>query len=618
MSRFLAGLTVLAALACPSCTRHDSASVAPADRATGADAARPSETRAARTLARDGAPVLGHLLIPSATGLLADLRMHVAPANLAAKLRPEAIAEGVVRRLGLDPRVAAQFDLQRPLGCVVGDLGRHPGDFACTFGYAGGAAGFVRDVGASTDADGHAGALLTGQTALYLDALGRDVVISGTRDFFPRTQAYLAGNVVARAPEVSAGVEVVVFTRDVFGRYGAALEAWASSPDARKQERLQQMLASAPASVRRAFELLDLAKREFDGLNVRELAEHEQASFTLSVGDPGASLAWQFVPVAGGRFPGASLSRGRKLDAGFVEALPDGALALVAQNLELRAARAWNMYSAGGATEAEVQQRVRATADALSALRGAPVSPESVGREVAEDVALYDGHIAHLLLEQPGSPLGLGMLSTYRLVPGADARAAWLAWTRRFSAESVLGATLSKLVPWTFTPAAYSIDGVPVDRWTIRLSRLLGREAADDLGGVAPLLVTEGLNIDRLETAGQVHFAIAPGAEEPLLRRALAARDGRASLHDDAALSAVLRRASGANVVMAFDFARSVDWFERLLVHFNLLEAGTLPRSYGRGLDDVYMHFSEPEAGLVGGELVVGHGILSGLRRSAP
>lgn len=617
MSRLLAGLPVLVALACPSCSRPDSASVAPAARSAASEAARPSEPPAARALARDGAPVLGHVLIPSGTALFADLRERVFPEYSAPKLRLEALTERIVRRAGLNPVVAARIDLQRPLACVFGDLGQDPGDFVCTFGYAGGAAALVRDLGASTDVEGHAG-LVTGETALYLDALGKDVAISGTRDFFPRTQAYLASNVVARSPEVRAGAEVVVFSRDVFGRYGAAIEAAAATPDARKQARIEETLASAPASIRRGFEILQLADREFDALNVRELAEHEQVSFALTIGDHGAALAWQFVPVAGGRFPGASVSRGRKLDAGFVESLPDGALALVAQNLDPRAVRAWSMYSAGGATEAEVLLRQRAVADAMSALRGARVSPESVGREAAEEAALYDGHVAHLLLEQPGSPLGLGILSTHRLLPGADARAAWLAWTRRFSAEAVLGAAASKFLPWSFTPAAYTIDGVPVDRWTIRLSRLLESEAADDLGVVAPSLVTEGLNIDRLEVGGQVHFVIAPGAEELLLRRTLAARDGGASLHDDVRLSAVLRRASGANVVMAFDFARSVDWFERVLVHFGVLEAGSLPRSFGRGLDDVYMHFSEPEAGLVSGELVVGPGILAGLRRWTP
>lgn len=104
----------------------------------------------------------------------------------------------------------------------------------------------------------------------------------------------------------------------------------------------------------------------------------------------------------------------------------------------------------------------------------------------------------------------------------------------------------------------------------------------------------------------------------PRLRRALAARDGGPSLHDDPRLSGVLRRASGANVLMAFDFARSVDWFERVLVHFGAIEAGSLPRSFGSGLDDVSMHFSEPEAGLVSGEFVVGPGILAGLRRWTP
>ncbi|MCY1008307.1 hypothetical protein OV079_22650 [Nannocystis pusilla] len=50
----------------------------------------------------------------------------------------------------------------------------------------------------------------------------------------------------------------------------------------------------------------------------------------------------------------------------------------------------------------------------------------------------------------------------------------------------------------------------------------------------------------------------------------------------------------------------------------SIQDAGRAPRLGSRGPGDVSMHFSEPEAGLVSGEFVVGPGILAGLRRRTP
>lgn len=565
----------------------------------------------AQALGRHGEAVFGHVLAADPAGTLADVAQQIVPAPYRAFLAPDTLLAIAASQLPIDGSFVHKIDLRRPLGCVFGDLAEDPSRVACVIGYQGGAKALARDLGLPQAANQDSAVLEIQGLRVHLDALGGDVVVSFGPGFFGEARAYLESNLLARRPGVD--LELVGFTHDFFARHGELLAALAAMDD---EDQRQGVMGKAPASARAYAEPLFAGIRDLDALGTGKLGEIEQLSLVFNVDAGGASLGYHYTPRPGGPYPAASLTRGRRFDPTLAQILPAGPLVLFGYDLSPRALLAFNRYNSFSVSSEDVERSLRMWGELWSAVTGEPASifRAAVDRELAESGELYTGDSVWSVHPQPGGPLGLGLLSVYRLNPGARARDAWLEWTRRATPEAVLGATGKDSFGWSFTPDAYRIDGLPVDRWNLRPYGKAALELAVPLAAFSPTLATEGLTIDRLEVHEHVYFAIAPGAEEPLLRRALAAYRGQDSLREDAGLAAALGRDHEAFTVMSFDIAALGKWAADPAVRAVVPELDALPAGLGRGLDDVLLTFTESEAGVGRGEFMFGPGALASLQ----
>ncbi|HEY8375313.1 MAG TPA: hypothetical protein VIK91_02440, partial [Nannocystis sp.] len=478
--------------------------------------------------ARDrlGAPIYGHVLVPRPEQWLAEIREQIVPPRYAEMVTPKGLLGLLVVAVGMPTEFAEKLDLTRPLGCVIGDLSPEP-QVACVLGYRGGAQVFAQDLGGAREHPGHVAMFEVESVKVYVDALGPDVALSLDDGTFKATSAYIERNLVGGADRVRTDVEAVVFPDYLFERHGETLMALADEPEERTAKALREAKGEF---ARKLAEAQADHERRTNRSELRKLKEYSEIAMYVDLADGHLALGARVLPRPGGRFPAESLNHGRRLDFEFVGRLPAEVLAIFAYDLDPYSVAAVRRSVEGFITEEDVQDAITSVALYWAAVAGGPEAAyeRRITDELREARALYAGPAAWALVTLPEAPLAF--LGVRRLLPGASGREAWRAWAARMG-ERPQGPVAAKGMKWSFHPAAWTLDGAEVDRWTIELLEADLQEARAALfGNGATSLST--LHIDRLEHEGDVYYVIAPGAEEAVLRRALAARAGKGKLGD--------------------------------------------------------------------------------------
>lgn len=562
-------------------------------------------------LDRAGAPALGHVVVFDAKSLLARIREHAAPPRIYDMLETEQIVGLGVGLAGLPSGLSSKIDLTRPFGCVVGDLSTGL-DVACVFGYHGGAEELARDfeVPAGSDAQGHAAAVTLHGLPLFVDTLGDDVVVSASPTIFGAARAYLQRNIVERAAAARPDLEIVVYTDELVTRHEERLAAFFVG----EEDGLGAQLAGADARVRHGATAYAQHQQALERADLKKLGEYRQLTLHARVNAEGIALGVHAIPRPGGRFPAESLTRGRTIPPTLVKNLPTGVLAWCAFNIDPWALAGFNRHTSGAVTDEDVRGSIAMASAVWGALttRSPADAEAAITAHFREARRLYMGPTVWALVDEPSTPFAI--LGVRELTHGTSGRDSWLAWSQRMTPEEVLGGGAGYLT-WSFVPAAMTIDGFIVDRWIVRPAQEADQKALEvDLASFAPALA-RGLVVDRMEAHGHVYYAIAPGSEESFLRRVLEARAGKGSLSSDTHVAAVMTRDPASHVLFGLDLAALRNALASRTELSNMLDLDPFVLGdVGGGLDDVYLHYAETEAGVLRGSLVVGPAVLKWLK----
>ncbi|MCY1059927.1 hypothetical protein [Nannocystis sp. SCPEA4] len=558
---------------------------------------------------RLGTPVLVHLLIPRPAEWMAELQQHVVPSRFAPMSTPEGLLSLIAMGAGLPAKLVEKTDLTRPFGCTLGPMSSEP-ETACVFSYRGGAKEFAQDIEAGP-ADGHLGTFKAGQFSVYIDALGDDVVLSDRAGTFGLTAKYIETNLVRRAHAVEPDLEIVLFPADLLPSLRPLVAQQMTNTHA---EYAGKILTYDNPAVRKALEAGASYERSADQLSLEKLAEYSQVTLFADLAHGRFALGAHGLPRPGGRFPRESLSHGRHLDYELAAGFPREVLGLLTFDMDPWALPAINRYYSGWIAEGEVQFSIQIFAALWAAASGGSQAKaeKALTRHLQEDRSLYSGAAMWAAIEHPGVPLAF--IGARRLVPGQTGRDSWRAWAQRMD-DGFLGGTLAEFFTWSFTPDAWRLDGVEVDRWSIHLRKEKPPRIASSLSPRTLALFDAGLVIDRLERDGHVYYVVAPGAEESVFRRLFAAQAGDRRLGDEQRFTSLRARDPQAHFLFAGDVQRIravVAAWPDLKAVFGLDTFAATP--IGDGLDDLAVRFAETEQGEVRGELVLGPGLLKALR----
>ncbi len=525
--------------------------------------------------------VLGHFAFPNASALLASVRAQLVVPRFQGMVDEAAVRSLVALSLDKRSQLAMNFDLATPMGCAVVDVKSYEVPLACTFGYRGGVDQLVKDLGKEGlkgDAGGHALAYTVDGKDVFIDKLGEHLAVTAHADLFDRTKGYLEANIVGRAGSMAGDFEAVAYLDQIWNNYRSDIEPV-----------LNMAAASSSMPERTGNEQLDAVVRRWSDYSaqstkegLKRFGQYEQVAVYLQVNPTGVILGGTAVPAAGSEAATeAKLYGGRAVDPAFVEGMPSGPVMLVAMN------------SDPAAMDAASTKQIRDLAiDTWADLtkQSADEGRAAIGKWAEESRRLYDGQGAFALLHQQGAPFSL--VFSQRLNPGASARDGWKAWSADFTPEKVLGKEIGKMVQWTFTADAASVDGVPVDRWVIEPGPEMKAEieknmSESDKADVERYFGPIRLTIDRAEVGGAVIYTVAPKAEDAAMARAIAARKGQGSLAGDAGLGSVTGRSKNAAAVVAVDVRALLDWLRSYPQVAEELKK--MPGVLGTNLADFYM-----------------------------
>ncbi len=553
--------------------------------------------------------ILGHFAIANASRLLADVKTQLVPAKYAGFLE-----EATLRSLlavGLEKRsnIAMNYDFAAPVGCALIDPKIEDVKLGCTFGYKGGAAAFVTDLGdlnKQTDTAGHVAAYAIEGKSVYVDTLGDAVVVTSGADTFGKTQAYLQRNVIARAAEIHGDLEIVVYAATVIERYRDVLTPF-----------FAQMNAAAPPQPTGNLAVDGAMKawtdyRERSGkTTVDRMNDYAQFSVFFSVEPAGVMIGGALFPKAGSRTAQDMAIYGMtKLDPAFAGTAPSGTAALFAMHMS---ARAHEMQST-------IEGR-KLLADVWGAVSGRePALVEAgIAAYQAENATYYDGHNMMAIGREDNALFGALLAS--RLQAGKSSRDAWKLWSTVFTPALVLGPEYSKFVTWKFTPDAATIDGVPVDRWTIEPTPDMKKGLEAKLEGESKAFVDNALgglivNIDRAEVNGHVVFAVAPKAEAAYMKRVIGSFQGTGSVASEPGLAKVLARDPETAGILAFDIKQGMAWVRGLSAYGAKTEG--VPQNIGTDLGDFYMTARYTSEGATAMEYVFSQQLIDQLKTMIP
>lgn len=543
---------------------------------------------------------LGHFVVPNASRLLSEVRTQASPPKGAAFLNEASLR--TMASMGLGPRagLAEHIALDQPMGCVVVDDPAVEVPVACAVGYAGGSAAAATDLGSEgkqADGAGHAAHYVVEGQDLYLDDLGGHVVVSNHPSVFAKAKGYLESNVIGRAGSIADDVEMVLYPKAAMSRYSKQIESFMA---------LTRGMPTPPADNPLAGAFTEYSRVSSErGLEYyREL---DQFDLGMGLEPVGFVIRYGIYPA-----PGSSLQTDSKaissgsIDETMVQQLPAESWMVMASTVDWKAA--WQVESAAPVREALIDVYAKAVGRDAATVRTA------IETFVEENAALYGNDVALSIMHLPGTQGGL--VVSRKLT--APARAGWKPWTEGFDPTTVLGPEGVKMVTWSFQPDALTVDGVPVDRWTIEP----GPDAKAKIAAEADPVVKElekrfgglKLEIDRVELGDRVLFVVAPGSQEQYIKAAIAATKGGASTAGDAGLTALLARNPDTSIVMAVDVAGAMGWMREVLPP----EATSkLPAGLGVDLGDFYVATTYGASGRQHGEMVLSQGMIDGLRKLA-
>ncbi|MEZ4430439.1 MAG: hypothetical protein R3A51_22410 [Nannocystaceae bacterium] len=591
------------------------------------------------------AGVVGHVLFGSLSRSVERARHQLAPPALAWALSEDTVRKALrsqSRYLRLQGGVAptdamiAHADLIRPIGCGLVDPAVLPGAGACAFGYSGGATRFLEDMaGLAPRAQpvapaGHlATYLIDGEHVLYVDALPDAVVVSMHTETFARLEGFLTA--LTREPRQLRDLEVVAYPGPFYERYmafgGELLTAVADGAQSGVQAR-----AALEARWIADFGSLYWAARQSDPETIEALlggvesASAGEARQLARLAGEASGLLSRFDHVGLGanlERAGLVLSAFYEVRAGELGPALAAAPRVEKRNLEaMPAAPIWLGASSGGWLTADERSAdkdgfssVLATMLALAyeSETGQPrsvIEPELEWFVRARDGA-RGGRSAWALYGDDEGPGAVLLVREDR--DDAPDRAAWRAWTERFTPERILGPKLARHITWEFQPDAIAVEGVPVDRWTLRFVA----EADDDPGGLFPDELRawfidhlgREVHVDRAQHDGRTLFVIAPQGPERTLKAALAAARGEARMID-AGVPVITARSAHATGATGFNARSTRDWLLSLLPEG---ERVPLPEELGADLSDIYQIDSLHARGGAS-ELIVSQPFLDQLR----
>ncbi len=615
-SRRLAMIAAVAStLALPACKKDKNADL-DADRARAQEgmAAPPTAQASSRPVVpatrlagRDA--VLGHVLVPNGSQFLSEVKAQLAVGQVTPFVDEGFLRGMLAGQLGKRSGLAQNVELAQPIGCAVLSPKAFEMPAACHLNYKGGLEQLVKDLGddgKQADAAGHAAHYVIDGQSLFVDSLGDALVVSGHADVFGKAKGYLEANLMGRAPRVASDIELVVYA-------GAILEQYREDLDP-----VLETVTDPPPPDKAGDPKLDKVMRALTDYNakstrdtIQRISEMEQVTVGLGLERLGFVARFAMFPTEGSRLQKEAVATaGPPLDQALLGRLP---------------ASAW--CAGGGSYNREAMWNTQSTAEVVALLSRS--YSELAGRDPAQVEAtvnafaketnqLYASDIAFALAHEPETVGGLVVVQP--LKPGQSARSSWHAFANRFTPPNVLPKAYRNHVTWSFTADVATVEGVPVDRWTIeptgKLLDQLNEEMTrdDDLAAWESKLGGFRLVVDRAETDSRVTFVIAPNAEATYMKAALVAQQGSGGLVGEPGLAKVGQRQPSVTGLFAANVKKGAAWIRSLLPP---KKAAELPDDLGTDLSDMFLTISTSDTGLSTGEFVISQPLMDQIRKVA-
>lgn len=594
-----APLSLALGLLAPGCTRSSSGGEDLANRKVGA-----IELPGGKRIDHDPG-ILGHFAFPNGSQLLVDIRQNLVTPQYQSFLDEAALRSMVSMALSSRGMVSQNFDLASPMGCAVVDPKAFEVPLSCVFGYKGGTAALLKDlgeVGRLAESAGHTAVYEIDGKQVYVDALGAAVVVSAHADLFDRTKGYLQAAILDRGGEMAGDVEAVGYVADVVDKFRGDLEPLLNLASS--------MQGTPPATGNPQLDVLvrkwTTYSQSSTAESVRRLGEYDQAAFYINVDNAGVALGVTILAKPGSQAEAEAKSYGgRAIDPIFLKRLPQGSIMIGAFNADPA------MYE----TKSVKEMRDMAI-DAWAEVTGkdAAAARASVEKFVAENREVYDGLGAFVAFHEAPGPLALGVVQ--HMHPGKSGRDAYRRWAEGFTPDAVLGPELAKLVTWEFKSDAYNVDGVAVDRWTLRpgpdLQPKIDKEMpADARAEVDKYFGPLQLSFDRAEVEGVTLVTIAPKAEEAAMKRMIGAQKGTGALGDDPGLATVMG-AHPASGVFAVDLKAGSEWLQSFPPIAEKMKQ--MPAPIGNNLGDVFLRSYYLESGTSSFEYVFSQQVIEQIK----
>lgn len=543
--------------------------------------------------------VLGHVLLPNPAQILTDLK-GFAPPEAQGFLDEAALKALVGMQMGERAKVVQNLDLKKAHGCAVVDIKAYEeAPVSCAIAYTGGAKQLVADMGESgkTEAEGHFAAYEVEGQKIYVDDLGEYVGVTAYPDLFAKTKGYLEKNIIARASAPRGDVEMVAYVGEIIDTYPEEV-----APILDKM-REQQDLGGATADPR--LQQLQSIYADYNKKNsertIQQFKDMKQVSVDIGVDQNGMMFGLTMLPQPG--------SDAAKLAAEYGGGVVDPALAKTAP------ADAWMLmlgHNERGAWKSpQAQDAIGMMVDGWAALakRDAASGRAAVDEYLKETEAMYGNDSLFALSAVEGGLFGAVMVTPTK----KPTRDAWLSWTAGFTPDAILGDEGSKYVTWSFEPEHAKVDGVAVDRWTIKPTDEARKGIMADMSDKDKKQLEQyvgelQLVVDRAEVDGRVVWTVAPKAEDAWMKRVVEAQKGKNSLAGDPGLEAALSYHPGAALVFGIDINGMLDWLRGIP---DLKDAmARVPNDLGENLSDLLLVMEYRKSGLSTIDFVVSKAVI--------
>ncbi|MEZ4451608.1 MAG: hypothetical protein R3B09_19205 [Nannocystaceae bacterium] len=592
-------LALALGLGAPGCARSNSGGDDLANRKVG-DIELPGGKRL------EHAPeILGHFAIANGSQLLADVRTHLVTPQYQNFLDENALRSMVSMALSSQGMVSQNFDLASPMGCAVVDPKTFEVPMSCVFGYKGGSAALLKDlgeVGRQAETGGHVAVYTLEGKPVYIDALGSSIVVSGHPDLYGKTKDYLQSAIVDRGQAMAGDVEAIGYVGAIWEKYRADLEPLL--------DLAASMQSTAPATGNPHLDALTRRWTTYTQTSTKEslrrFGDYDQAAFYLNVDNLGVAMGVTLLARPGSDAEKeAKAHGGRAVDPVFLQRLPQGTIMLGAFNADPAA------YDSKS-----VKEMRDLAVDAWAEVTGkdANQAKATLDKYTAESREIYDGLGAFVFFHEAPGPGALGIVQ--HMAPGKSGRDAYHRWAEGFTTDAILGPELSKYVAWEFKNDAYNADGVAVDRMIVRpgpdLQQKIDKEMSEkERGEVDKYFGPMQLTIDRAEVNGVTLVTMAPKAEEAAMKRLLAAQKGTGSLGEDPGL-AVVSGKNPASGVFAVDLKAGSAWLASFPPIAEAMKK--MPAPIGNNLADVYFRSYYLESGATSFEYVFSQQVIEQIK----